>query len=232
MIHKKKPKIFSAVGVLELVTFSCLMHLFASSVWSWNELPSVSWGINQEDKGSDLPWPELQCPVDRRITRSFLNLPFPQYNHLGGGVKQPEQEATAAQRRFCSMGMRQGGGAVCQAVSRALLRHSEEMNFNAVWCHCSNFGEGISPRVDCWTYSVESSCWKPCSGSCLCVMWLLCVRASFCGAEQEPFSSERRSCVKAFWSRVRAASPGASSAARCQRDSITDLPATIPPWDE
>lgn len=32
MIHKKKPKIFSAVGVLELVTFSCLMHLFASSV--------------------------------------------------------------------------------------------------------------------------------------------------------------------------------------------------------
>lgn len=120
MIHKKKPKIFSAVGVLELVTFSCLMHLFASSVWSWNELPSVSWGINQEDKGSDLPWPELQCPVDRCITRSFLNLPFPQYNHLGGGVKQPEQEATAAQRRFCSMGMRQGGGAVCQAVSRAL----------------------------------------------------------------------------------------------------------------
>lgn len=113
-----------------------------------------------------------------------------------------------------------------------LLQHSEEMNFNAAQCHCSNFGEGISPRVDCWTYSVESSCWKPCSDSCLCVMWLLCVRASFCGAEQEPFSSERRSCVKAFWSRVRAASPGASSAARCQRDSITDLPATIPPWDE
>lgn len=66
----------------------------------------MSRGINQEDKGSDLPWPELQCHVDRRITRAFLNLPFPQYGRLGGAVRQPE-----------------GGGAVC---SEEVLRHGHE----------------------------------------------------------------------------------------------------------
>lgn len=79
----------------------------------------------------------------------FLRCRFLSTAALVVALGSQREEATFARRRFCSTGMRQGGDAVCQAVSRALLQYYGEMNFNTLWCHCSDFGEGISPRMGC-----------------------------------------------------------------------------------